>query len=132
MAAALGARFPRWRSIEEEIAQLYDLDLRGLRLRWQNMLAKSPPEHVTRYLLFRVLAYRLQADRHLSWWLPLPIRPSSQLRKRGCSTSYANRSSSRPPPPTGHQPLNVRSSDRSQCLGAICDQALRSGYGGYP
>jgi hypothetical protein len=51
-------------SIEGEIAQLCDLDLRGLRLRWQNMLDRSPPEHVTRYLLFRVLAYRLQADRH--------------------------------------------------------------------
>jgi Protein of unknown function (DUF2924) len=50
-------------SIEEEIAQLRDLDLNGLRLRWQNTLGKSAPEHLTRYLLLRVIAYRLQADR---------------------------------------------------------------------
>lgn len=50
-------------SIEEEIAQLRDLDLKALRVRWQNAFAKAPPEHLTRYLLFRFIAYRLQADR---------------------------------------------------------------------
>jgi len=50
-------------SIEDEIAQLRDLDLGGLRLRWQNVFGKAAPEHLTRHLLFRVIAYRLQADR---------------------------------------------------------------------
>src|SRR6516225_9294900 len=50
-------------SIEDEIAQLRDLDLKGLRLRWQNAFGKPAPKHLTRYLLFRIIAYRLQADR---------------------------------------------------------------------
>src|SRR6516165_6804548 len=50
-------------SIEEEIAQLRDLDLKGLRVRWRNAFGKPAPKHLTRYLLFRITAYRLQADR---------------------------------------------------------------------
>jgi hypothetical protein len=50
-------------SIEEEIAQLRDLDLVELRLRWHNVFGKSAPGHLNRYLLFRIIAYRLQADR---------------------------------------------------------------------
>ena len=49
-------------TIEEEIAQLR-LDLKGLRVRWLNVFGKPAPEHLTRYLLFRIIAYRLQADR---------------------------------------------------------------------
>ena len=51
-------------TVEEGIALLRDLDLIGLQLRWRNDFGKSPPEHLGRYLLFRILAYRLQADRH--------------------------------------------------------------------
>src|SRR5215470_7540221 len=50
-------------SIEDEVAQLRDLDLKGLRVRWRNAFGKPAPEHLTRYLLFRIIAYRLQADR---------------------------------------------------------------------
>ena len=50
-------------SIEDEIARLRDLDLKGLRVRWRNAFGKPAPEHLTRYLLFRTIAYRLQADR---------------------------------------------------------------------
>ena len=50
-------------SIEDEIAQLRDLDLKELRVRWRNAFGKPAPEHLTRYLLFRIIAYRLQADR---------------------------------------------------------------------
>ena len=55
----------RWlpTSIEEEIAQLSDLDRKGLRVRWLNAFGKPAPEHLTRYLMFRVIAYKLQADR---------------------------------------------------------------------
>jgi len=50
-------------SIEDEIAQLRDLDLKALRIRWRNAFGKPAPEHLTRHLLFRIIAYRLQADR---------------------------------------------------------------------
>jgi len=50
-------------SIEDEIAQLRDLDLKALRVRWRNAFGKPAPEHLTCYLLFRIIAYRLQADR---------------------------------------------------------------------
>jgi hypothetical protein len=50
-------------SIEKEIVLLRDLDLKGLRVRWRNAFGRDTPEHLTRYLLFRIIAYRLQADR---------------------------------------------------------------------
>ena len=50
-------------SVEDEIAHLRDLDLSGLRARWQSVLQRSPPLHLPRHLLFAVLAYRIQADR---------------------------------------------------------------------
>jgi Protein of unknown function (DUF2924) len=55
-----GATSPK-RSIEDEIAHLRDLDLKGLRLRWQRAFGRSAPTHLTRHLLFAVIAYRLQA-----------------------------------------------------------------------
>ena len=48
-------------SIESEIAQLRDLDIGMLRRRWQVVFGRSAPSHLARHLLFRVLAYRLQA-----------------------------------------------------------------------
>jgi hypothetical protein len=50
-------------SIEDEIAHLRDLDLKGLRARWQSVLQRPAPDHLSRHLLFSVIAYRLQADR---------------------------------------------------------------------
>ena len=50
-------------SIEDEIAQLRDLDLKGLRARWQSVFQRPPPLHLPRHLLFAVLAFRIQADR---------------------------------------------------------------------
>jgi hypothetical protein len=44
-------------SIEDEIAQLRDLDLKDLRVRWRNAFGKPAPGHLTRYLLFRIIAY---------------------------------------------------------------------------
>jgi hypothetical protein len=42
---------------------LRDLDLTGLRGRWQSVFQRSPPHHLPRHLLFAVLAFRIQADR---------------------------------------------------------------------
>src|SRR5580704_14725953 len=50
-------------SIEDEIAHLRGLDLKGLRSRWQSVFQRPAPPHLTRHLIFAVIAYRLQADR---------------------------------------------------------------------
>jgi hypothetical protein len=50
-------------SIDDEIAHLRGLDLKGLRSRWQSVLQRPAPAHLTRHLLLAVIAYRLQADR---------------------------------------------------------------------
>jgi hypothetical protein len=50
-------------SVEDEIAHLRGLDLGGLRARWQSVFQRQAPAHLTRHLLFAVIAYRLQADR---------------------------------------------------------------------
>jgi hypothetical protein len=50
-------------SVEDEIAHLRGLDLGGLRARWQSVFQRSAPTHLTRHLLFGIIAYRLQADR---------------------------------------------------------------------
>lgn len=49
-------------SLEHEIAHLRGLDLRGLRARWQSVTGRTAPAHLSRQLLFAVLAYRIQAD----------------------------------------------------------------------
>src|ERR1700693_5310432 len=50
-------------SIEDEIVHLRGLDLKGLRSRWQSVFQRPAPAHLTRHLLFAVIAYRIQADR---------------------------------------------------------------------
>jgi DUF2924 family protein len=55
--------FASKRPVEEEIAHLRGLDLPGLRTRWQSVFQRQAPAHLTRHLLFAVIAYRLQADR---------------------------------------------------------------------
>jgi hypothetical protein len=51
------------RPVEEEIAHLRGLDLKGLRSRWQSVFGRPAPAHLTRHLRFAVIAHRLQADR---------------------------------------------------------------------
>ena len=43
-------------SVEDEIAHLRDLDVQGLRSRWQGMFRKSAPDHLPRHLIFAILA----------------------------------------------------------------------------
>jgi len=51
-------------SVEDEIAHLRGLDLKGLRSRWQSVFQRQAPAHLTRHLLFAVIAYRIQVDRY--------------------------------------------------------------------
>src|SRR5271169_1635870 len=49
--------------LEEEIAHVRDLDLSGLRARWRSVFRRKAPDHLPRHLLYRMIAYRLQAER---------------------------------------------------------------------
>ncbi len=49
-------------SLDDEIAHLRGLDLKGLRVRWQSTFKRQAPAHLPRHLLFGILAYRIQAD----------------------------------------------------------------------
>ena len=56
-------RVPADTSVEDEIAHLRGLDLKGLRARWQSVFQRSAPDHLPRHLLFAIIAYRTQVDR---------------------------------------------------------------------
>ena len=58
----IGPAPPDRKTLDVEIAHLRDLDAAALRARWQNVFRRQPPPHLPRHLLFRMLAYRLQAD----------------------------------------------------------------------
>src|SRR5262249_20449004 len=51
------------KGLENEIARLRGLDFGGLQARWHTAFRRRAPSHLPRHLLFRILAYRLQADR---------------------------------------------------------------------
>src|SRR3954467_15229358 len=59
----VGPAPPGNKTLDIDIARLRDLDLRGLQACWHNAFGRRPPPHLPRHLLFRVLAYRLQANR---------------------------------------------------------------------
>jgi hypothetical protein len=59
----IGPALPDRAALEVEIARLRDLDSAELRRRWHTVFGRRPSPHLPRHLLFRILAYRLQADR---------------------------------------------------------------------
>jgi hypothetical protein len=59
----VGPALPDRTALDVEIARLRDLDIAALRGRWHTVFRRRPPAHLPRHLLFRILAYRLQADR---------------------------------------------------------------------
>ena len=69
-------------TLEDEIAQLRDLDLKGLHLHWQSMFRRQAPAHLPRHLLFAVMAYRLQAD-ELGDLAPDTVRLLKQIASKG-------------------------------------------------
>jgi len=56
------ASLPLGASVLLIVGGLEGHDLKGLRRQWRAHLGGEPPAHLTRWLLMRVLAYRLQAD----------------------------------------------------------------------
>jgi hypothetical protein len=60
---AIGPALPDRDQLDAEIARLRDLDVNELRGRWQTAFGRPAPAHLGRHLLFRMVAYRLQAER---------------------------------------------------------------------
>src|SRR5271168_3969514 len=61
-AATPDASLPLDASLLSIVANLEGLDLDGLRRQWRAHLGSEAPAHLPRWLLIRVLAYRLQSD----------------------------------------------------------------------
>jgi Protein of unknown function (DUF2924) len=59
----IGPALPDRASLDNEIARLRDLDVGGLRAQWHTVFRRRAPPQLPRHLLFRILAYELQADR---------------------------------------------------------------------
>src|SRR4029077_2968016 len=62
VAATPGASLPLDASVLSIVANLEGLDLNGLRRQWRAHLGGEPPAHLPRWLLMKVLGYRLQSD----------------------------------------------------------------------
>jgi hypothetical protein len=60
---AIDPAVPEREALDIEIARLRGLDGGDLRARWHTVFGRRAPPHLPRHLLFRILAYRLQADR---------------------------------------------------------------------
>src|SRR5215831_7875995 len=75
-------------TLEDEIAHLRDLDLKGLRLRWQSMFRRQAPAHLPRHLLLGVMAYQIQAD-ELGDFTPDTVRLLKQIAGKGTSDTTA-------------------------------------------
>ena len=48
-------------ALDDMIAAVVELDANGLCLQWRNHLGGTPPAHLPRWLLMKILAYRIQA-----------------------------------------------------------------------
>ena len=59
---SVGPALPDRKTVDVEIARLRGLDVGQLQSRWHNIFGRRPHPHLPRHLLFRVLAYQLQAD----------------------------------------------------------------------
>jgi hypothetical protein len=58
----VGAAYPDADTLKSEISRVSDLSLGELKARWQTAFRRKPPPQLSRHLIFRMLAYRLQAE----------------------------------------------------------------------
>jgi hypothetical protein len=58
----IGSARPDRKTLDVELARLRVLDVGELRAHWHTVFRQKPPTHLPRHLLYRLLAYRLQAD----------------------------------------------------------------------
>jgi Protein of unknown function (DUF2924) len=72
------------------VANLEGLDLNGLRRQWRAHLGGEPAAHLTRWLLMKVLAYRLQADAFVDLDKSIQ-RMLRSNRNRGAATPFDRR-----------------------------------------
>jgi hypothetical protein len=85
--------------IAHEVAALKELDIHELRLRWRKLFRTTTPDHLPRYLLFRIIAYRIQAnafgdlDRETARYLDRIAKDYVRRREAG-----ETRSRKKPPP----------------------------------
>jgi hypothetical protein len=92
--------------VSAEIAGLKELDIEGLRKRWRRLFRAAAPPHLPKYLLFRVLAYRIQAnalgdlDRESVRYLDAIGRESEQRRAQDGGKRRGRTSQIPPPAPT--------------------------------
>ena len=70
-----GASLPLDASLLSIVANLEGLDLNGLRRQWRAHLGGEAPAHFPRWLLVKVLAYRLQSDVYVVSW-PTNVSPT--------------------------------------------------------
>jgi Protein of unknown function (DUF2924) len=75
-ASTPDASLPLDASVFSIVANLEGLDLNGLRRQWRAHLGGEPPTHLPRWLLMKVLAYRLQSDSFggLEKWIQRMLR----------------------------------------------------------
>jgi hypothetical protein len=59
----IGPALPDRDELDVEVARLRDLDVNELRGRWQAVFGRPAPAHLPRHLVFRMVAYQLQAER---------------------------------------------------------------------
>jgi|SRR5579862_324571 len=59
----IASSIPDSENIDVEIAHLRSLDITSLKSRWHSLFGRRPPSHLPRHLLFRIMAYRVQAGR---------------------------------------------------------------------
>ena len=81
--------------LEAELAELERLSLDGLRLRWRNHRGRLAPAHLSRGLLLRVMAYRLQAET----FGDLDRKTIRMLERLARATAKRPSTSSSAPPP---------------------------------
>jgi Protein of unknown function (DUF2924) len=60
---SIGQALPDRDELDAEIARMRDLNVNELRGRWQAVFGRPAPAHLPRHLVFRMVAYQLQAER---------------------------------------------------------------------